>query len=61
MPYFAGVYALVCQVDPGIPYERFLQLAWETGRVLEVGEGEGTFVLGRIIDPVALIETLAQE
>ena len=61
MPYFTGVYALACQVDPGITPERFLQLAWETGRALEVGEGEQAFVLGKIVDPVALIEALMHD
>ncbi len=61
MPYFTGVYALVCQVDPSITFERFLDLAWETGHVLEVGEREGAFVLGRIIDPAALIEVINQD
>lgn len=61
MPYFAGVYALVCQVDSSITPDEFLDLTWETGRVLEVGEGEHAFVLGRIIDPVALIEAVHQD
>ncbi|MEJ2561877.1 MAG: S8 family serine peptidase [Anaerolineales bacterium] len=58
MPYLAGVYALAVQVDPSITPDDFLELAVETGRVLEITRGDESFILGTIIDPVALIEVL---
>lgn len=58
MPYLAGVYALAVHVDPSITPDDFLKLAAETGHVLEVTRGDEPFILGTIIDPVALISAL---
>jgi hypothetical protein len=61
IPYAAGVYALAAQVDPEITPERFWRLALKTGRTIDVEHNGETFRLGRIIDPVALIDALQGE
>lgn len=60
IPYIAGLYALACQVDPGIKPERFWQAALQTGKplILTNTYGLGTDH-GRIVLPVPLIERLA--
>ena len=58
IPYLAGIYALAAQVEPGITVERFLELARETGKMIQV-ENEGkTYTIGPVIDPTALIQKL---
>jgi membrane protease YdiL (CAAX protease family) len=57
-PWIAGMYALAVQVDPSITPERFLQLAQDTGRTIDVSHEEKTYKLGPILDPVALIAAL---
>jgi membrane protease YdiL (CAAX protease family) len=57
-PWIAGVYALAVQVDPTITPERFLDLALETGRTIDVQHEGKNYRLGPILDPVALIAAL---
>jgi subtilisin family serine protease len=54
-PWIAGVYALAAQADPSITPDRFLELALETGRTIDVAHEGETYTLGPILDPVALI------
>lgn len=56
IPYIAGVYALVAQVDPEITPKRFWLRALKTGRTIRLKHDGETFPFGRIIDPVALID-----
>lgn len=57
-PWVAGMYALAVQVDPSLTPERFLELALETGRTIDVTHEGKTYKLGPILDPVALIAAL---
>lgn len=57
-PYLAGIYALACQVSPKITPEQFWSLARETGKTIDVERNGEKYLLGPIIDPVALIEKL---
>jgi hypothetical protein len=55
MPYLAGVYALVLQVNPAIQPEQFLDLALQTGQLLNQISGDHRYVL---IDPVRLVQAV---
>ena len=56
IPYIAGVYALVAQVDPEITPGRFWVRALRTGRTIRLNHDGQIIPFGRIIDPVVLIE-----
>jgi len=62
IPYIAGLYALACQVQPSVTPPKFWAAALDTGDplVIETKSGPETEI-GRIVDPVALIERLAGE
>ena len=56
VPWIAGVYALVCQVNPSVTPEQFWDIAMKTGRWKKVTSESGvTYSLGSIIDPPAII------
>ena len=57
-PYVAGVYALACQVDPGITPEKFWSTALQTGRTTQVVHNGEPVSFGVILDPQALIAAL---
>jgi len=58
VPWFAGLYALACQVKPEITPEEYWEVCLETGRPVNAEyEGREMF-LGNIVDPVAVIERL---
>lgn len=61
IPYIAGLYALVAQVEPDITPDRFWPLALETGRTVEIEHEGQTYSFGTIIDPPALIAALQTE
>ncbi len=61
VPWMAGLYALCLQVDEDLTPELFIQKAFETGTVKPVEYQGGTYELGTIIDPAALIEELGQQ
>lgn len=61
IPYIAGVYALAAQVDPTITPGRFWSLALETGRTIDIEHEGQMFTLDKILDPVALINTLQND
>ena len=58
VPYLAGVYALAAQVDPQVTPEIFLQSAFETGQTVPLQQNGRSYLLGIILDPVALIARL---
>lgn len=58
IPYIAGVYALACQVDPEITPEVFWNIAAETGKTITIEKDNKNHELGKIIDPVELINAL---
>jgi membrane protease YdiL (CAAX protease family) len=57
-PWVAGMYALAVQVDPSLTPEHFLELALDTGRMIDVPHEGKTYKLGPIVDPQALIAAL---
>ncbi len=58
-PYIAGLYAMACQVKPDVTPELFWKTAMETGASREVTRGDETYP-ARMLNPVALIESLQQ-
>ena len=61
VPWFAGVYALACQVKPDITPEEFWQEAYTTGKVVEFEKDSNTYRLDRVMDPTALIAALQEK
>ncbi len=60
VPYITGAYALACQVNPGATPQSFWRAALDTGTPLYGYTSKGLKQdLGRIINPVALMEKLA--
>ena len=60
MPYLAGIYALVAQVEPEITPERFWELAQQTGSTLNIAGSSGAYMLGPVLDPEELVEKLGK-
>lgn len=58
IPYIAGVYALVLQVDPTVTPEQFWLKAMETGSHTDIKLGRKTYSFGPILNPVALISSI---
>ena len=61
IPYIAGVYALVAQVNPDITPDEFWHLAMETGQTIDLNRDGEIIPFGPILDPVALINSLGEE
>jgi hypothetical protein len=59
-PYITGLYAMACQVKPGITPELFWKTALETGTLREVTRGDDKYP-ARMLNPVALIAKLQKE
>ncbi|HEX3027853.1 MAG TPA: S8 family serine peptidase, partial [Clostridia bacterium] len=59
-PFLTGLYAMACQVKPDITPELFWKTALETGDRDEIKKGEKIYI-GKIINPVKLIETIKQK
>lgn len=57
VPYVAGLYALACQVKPDITPDVFWEEAFNTSGTVSVGT-DGQDELGKIVNPVKLIEKL---
>lgn len=57
VPYVAGLYALACQVKPDITPDIFWEAAEATGVNMYEDNSE-IDIVGKIINPVALIESL---
>jgi hypothetical protein len=60
IPFLAGVYVLACQVDPATTPGRFWDLAWKTGRTIELKRNGKDLPFGPILDPAALIDALGR-
>lgn len=58
VPYFTGVYALACQVDNDITPQEFISIVKETSREIDLVDNDGQLVYHKIIDPVAIVDTL---
>ena len=57
-PFIAGLYALACQVQPDITPEVFWEAALSTGDSKKI-DIDGNQYNGKMVDPVALIDSLA--
>jgi hypothetical protein len=57
-PYLAGVYALACQIDPGITPEGFWSTALQTGKTTQIERNGKQFSFGVILDPQNLMTAL---
>jgi subtilisin family serine protease len=60
-PYYAGIYALACQVYPQITPEQFRKIAWETKTPITVNDTDKdgkqiTYTINGIVNPVGIIE-----
>jgi hypothetical protein len=58
MPYIAGMYALAVQAKPTITPDEFWPLALKTGKTITIQHEGKSYLLGPIIDPISLIDTL---
>jgi len=58
IPYIAALYALCCQVKADITPEIFWEEALKTGETIEIKREDKTYRLGKIANPVRLIESL---
>ncbi|MBY9006733.1 MAG: hypothetical protein KGD63_08245 [Candidatus Lokiarchaeota archaeon] len=58
IPYFAALYALAYQVNPNITPDLFEQLALNTAIPLEIEQNNIIYYVGKILNPVQIIETL---
>lgn len=58
IPYIAGTYALACQVRPDITPEEFWSEALKTGEIIDINKDDKNYKLGKILNPVKLIEAL---
>ncbi len=61
IPYVAGMYALAAQVNPSITPDQFWSQALKTGRTIQVKHNGRQVSLGTILDPAALVTTLANQ
>lgn len=60
-PYLAGLYALAAQVDSTITPDRFWTAALDTGRTVQFEHEGRYYILGKIIDPAALVTDLLEK
>jgi hypothetical protein len=61
VPWIAGLYALACQVDPGITPGRFWDVAVRTGHTVQLRHENEDIPFGTIANPSQLIPALARE
>lgn len=61
VPYFAGVYALACQVDPDITVDEFYKAVSKTSYKVDLVDTDDQTARQWIIDPVALIDELQED
>jgi len=59
IPYIAGLYALACQVDPSITPEVFWSSALKSGDIIQIEKNGQIYELGKIANPLKLVETLS--
>lgn len=58
VPWWAGFYALCCEVKPEITPQEFLQLLAETSVTVDLSHDNKTYPLGKIVNPAAMMERL---
>ena len=58
IPYLAGLYTLACQVQPDITPQEFWSTALSTGDTIQISKAKQVYHLGKIVNPVRLIEEL---
>lgn len=58
MPWAAGLYALACQVFPGVNPEIFREAALATADAVPVKKGGAGYTLEKVVNPVRLIARL---
>ena len=58
VPYIASVYALACQVNPGITPDVFWREALKTGDTIQLKHENKSYSFGKIINPVKLMENI---
>jgi hypothetical protein len=56
IPYLAGLYALACQIKPGMTPELFWSEALRTGETIEIENNGKKYPLGKIVNPVKLLK-----
>lgn len=61
VPYIAGLYALACQVDKNVTPKEFWNKALETGDVIELEKNNKNYRIGKIVNPVKLMEVLEKQ
>ena len=61
IPYIAGLYALACQVSPGLTPEKFWQTALKTGDKITITKDGKTYPLGFIANPTTMIDKLKSQ
>lgn len=62
IPYLAGTYALACQVNPEITYDKFVDIAYSTGETIMLKNSDGSeYKFEKIINPVKLIEKVKEK
>lgn len=60
IPYIAGLYTLACQVKPTVTPQEFWNKALETGDEIKIEKNNKVYKLGKIVNPVKLIESLKE-
>jgi hypothetical protein len=60
IPYIAGIYALACQVKQNVTPKEFWNKALASGDKIEIEKNNKKYVLGKIVNPVRLMESLKE-
>lgn len=60
VPWFAGFYALGCQVKPDLTPAEFIKAVKSTGMTTQFTHNEKTYNFGKMVNPAAVIEALGQ-
>lgn len=58
VPWFAGFYALCCQVKPDLTPTEFMAAVKDTAVTTDIEHDGNTYQFGNIVDPAATIEIL---
>lgn len=61
VPYIAGLYAMACQIHKSVTPKEFWNKALETGDVIEIERNNRKYRLGKIVNPVKLMEVLKKQ
>ncbi len=58
VPWFAGMYALSCQVKPDITPQGFMEVVRATGVTVDIEHNGETYKFGKIVNPAEIIKQL---